>query len=144
MKNILVTVDFEEKAVLLVEKAAEIAKKFNSKVWLVHIVAPDPDFIGYEVGPQYIRDSRAEELRKEHKLIQKHTQKLKSEGINAEGLLIQGATREMIIKETEKLKIDLIVIGHHKHSLLFKIFAGSVASEVIKHSSVPILLVPIN
>ncbi len=144
MKNILVTVDFEEKAVLLVEKAVEIAEKFNSKVWLVHIVAPDPDFIGYEVGPQYIRDSRAEELRKEHKLIQKYTQKLKDEGINAEGLLIQGATRDMILKETEKLKIDLIIIGHHKHGLLYKIFAGSVASEVIKHSTIPVLLVPIS
>jgi len=143
MKNILVTLDFEEKAILLVEKAAEIAEKFNSKVWLVHIVAPDPDFVGYEVGPQYIRDTRAQELRKEHKTIQNFTKMLKEKGIDAEGLLIQGPTREMILKESDKLKIDLIIIGHHEHGLLYKIFAGSVASQVIEHSEIPVLTVPI-
>ena len=104
MKNILVTLDFEEKAILLVEKAAEIAEKFNSKVWLVHIVAPNPDFIGYEVGPQYIRDTRAHELRKEHKTIQNFTQMLKEKGIDAEGLLIQGPTQEYDFERICKIK----------------------------------------
>ena len=144
MKNILVTIDFEDNAILLVEKAAEIAEKFNSKVWIVHIVAPDPDFIGYEVGPQYIRDSRADELRKEHRIIQKFTKVLKDKGIVAEGLLIQGATRDMILQESEKLNIDLIIIGHHEHGLLYKIFAGSVAAQVIKHSKIPVLTIHID
>ena len=144
MKNILVTLDFEEKAILLVEKAAEIAEKFNSKVWLVHIVAPDPDFVGYEVGPQYIRDSRAGELRKEHHILQNFTKMLKEKGIDADGLLIQGPTKEMILKESDKLNIDLIIIGHHEHGLMYKIFAGSVASQVIKHSKIPVLTIPFN
>jgi len=143
MKNILVTIDFEEKAILLVEKAAEIAEKFKSKVWIVHIAAPDPDFVGYEVGPKYIRDSLAEEIRKEHKIIQNFTQMLREKGIDSEGLLIQGATRDMILQESEKLNIDLIIIGHHEHGLLYKIFAGSVASQVIEHSKIPVLTIPI-
>ena len=129
MKNILVTIDFEEKAISLVEKAAEFAEKFGSKVWIVHIAAPDPDFLSYEPGPQYIRDSRAEELRKEHRIIQDFTKMLTDQGIDAEGLLIQGPTQEMILAESEKLNIDLIIIGHHAHGLLYKIFAGSVASQ---------------
>ena len=143
MKNILVAIDFEDKAILLLEKAMEIAEKFNSKVWIVHIVAPDPDFIGYEIGPQYIRDSRAEELRKEHKSLQNLAKTLIEKGIDADGLLIQGATREMILQESEKLNIDLIIIGHHEHGLLYKIFAGSVAAQVIRHSKIPVLTVPI-
>ena len=35
MKNILTTIDFEEKAILLVEKSAEIAEKYSLKVWIV-------------------------------------------------------------------------------------------------------------
>ncbi len=143
MKNILVTIDIEENAILLIEKAAQIAEKFNSKVWIVHIAAPDPDFVGYEVGPQYIRDSKAEELRKEHKLIQEYSEDLRARGIDAEGLLIQGATREMILLESQKLNIDLIIIGHHENSILYKIFAGSVASSVIEHSKIPVLTIPI-
>ena len=144
MKNILVTIDFEEKAISLVEKAVEIAEKFNSKVWIVHIAAPDPDFISYEPGPQYIRDSRAEELRKEHRVIQNYTKMLTDKGIDAEGLLIQGPTQEMILSESEKLNIDLIIIGHHEHGLLYKLFAGSVATQVINKSNIPVLTVPIH
>lgn len=144
MKNILVTIDFEEKAILLVKKAAEIAEKFSSKVWIVHIAAPDPDFISYEPGPQYIRDSRAKELRKEHRIIQNFTLMLEEKGIEAEGLLIQGPTKEMILEESEKLDIDLIIIGHHEHGLLHKVFAGSVANQVINHSKIPVLTVPID
>ena len=53
-------------------------RKFGSKIWLVHIAAPDPDFVGYEVGPQYIRDHRADELKKEHKLVKKYADELKA------------------------------------------------------------------
>ncbi len=61
MKNILVTIDFNKNEELLIDKAFQLAESFNSKLWLMHIAAPDPDFVGYEVGPQYIRDSRATE-----------------------------------------------------------------------------------
>ena len=47
MKNILVTVNFEEKETnILINKAVELAEKFGSKIWLIHIAAPDPDFVG--------------------------------------------------------------------------------------------------
>ena len=73
MKNLLVTVTFEEKETsVLLAKAMSIAEKFGSKIWLVHIAAPDPDFVGYEVGPQYIRDHRADELKKQHNLVKRY------------------------------------------------------------------------
>lgn len=62
MKNILVTIDFNENENLLLDKAYQMAKAFGAKLWLMHIAAPDPDFVGYDVGPQYIRDARATEL----------------------------------------------------------------------------------
>lgn len=70
MKNILVTIDFDVKTTLLIDNAYKLANAFGSKVWLVHIAAPDPDFVGYEIGPQYIRDNRAYELREEHRQLQ--------------------------------------------------------------------------
>lgn len=143
MKNILVTVDFEEKNQLLVNTAAEIADKFGSKVWLIHVAMPDPDFVGFEVGPQYIRDSFADDLRKEHQLIQKYSRELKAKGINCEGLLIQGATVEMILQESEKLNIDLVVLGHHQHGFMYKVFVGSTDAAIISQSKVPVLVVPI-
>lgn len=144
MKNILVTIDFDKNEQLLIEKAFQLATPFNSKIWLMHIAVPDPDFVGYEVGPQYIRDGRAEELRKEHKLLQEYTIKLKKNGAQAEGILVQGATIEMVIEEAKKLNIDLIIAGHHEHNFLYKAFVGSVSSEIVKKSKIPVLLVPLD
>jgi nucleotide-binding universal stress UspA family protein len=145
MKNLLVTVTFEEKETMtLISHAASIAEKFGSKIWLVHIAAPDPDFVGYEVGPQYIRDHRADELKKEHKLVKKYADELKAKNLNAEGLLVQGATVDMILKESAKLNIDLVVIGHHKHNLLYKVFIQDIDEAIARESKVPVLMIPFN
>jgi nucleotide-binding universal stress UspA family protein len=144
MKNILVSVDFDDKERILINKAIEFGKAFNAKVWFIHIAAPEPDFIGYDVGPQYIRDVRAEELRDEHIMLEKFAKELNQKGIEAEGLLIQGATTEMIIKEANKLNTDLIIAGHNKRNFLYEVFVGSVSEDIIKESNIPVLIVPMN
>ena len=144
MKNILVTIDFNKNEELLIDKAFQLAKAFGSKLWLMHIAAPDPDFVGYDVGPQYIRDSRATELSEEHKLLQEYANNLKTKGVQSEGLLVQGATIEMILEESKKLNVDLIIAGHHKHGFFYKAFVGSVSAEIIKKSNIPVLTVPLD
>lgn len=143
MKNILVAIDFDKKEQLIIDKAFQLAEQFDSKIWLIHIAAPDPDFVGYDVGPQYIRDSRASELRKEHRLLQEYANSLEEKGADAEGLLVQGATIEMIMEEAQKLHIDLIVTGHHERSFLYKAFVGSVSRQIIEKSKIPVLLIPL-
>ena len=143
MKNILVTIDFDENIGLLIDKAFKLAESLNSKIWLLHIAAPYVDFTEYDTGLQYIRDFRVEEFRKEHKLLQGYASELQEKGVNAEGLLIQGATTEMIIEESKKLNIDLIIAGHHEHGFLYNAFVGSVSAQIIKKSKIPVLIVPI-
>ena len=143
MKNILIAIDFNDSEKTLVDMALQWAKPFEAKVWLLHVADPEPEFVGFGVGPQYIRDSLAAELRKEHRKIQKYSDYLRENGVEAEGLLIQGATISMILKEAKKLHIDLIVTGHHEHGLLYKAFFGSVARGLLKKTRIPVLVVPI-
>ena len=143
MKNILVSIDFDENTDQLINKATDLAGKYNSTVWILHVAAPDPDFVGLDVGPQYIRDHLAAELKKEHKLLFKYANKLKEKGIEATGLLIQGATIQTILDESKKLNIDLVIIGHHNHTFLYKTFFGNTSLDVIKKSNIPVLVVPL-
>ena len=143
MKNILATIDFSYNEKLVMDMASDMAKAFNGKIWLLHVVPPEPEFIGFGVGPQYVRDSRAAELRKERRLMNEYAEKMQEEGVDAQGLVIEGATVDMILDKAEKLDIDLIITGHHEHNFVYKAFFGSVAKGVVKKTKIPVLLVPL-
>ncbi|MGQ0829506.1 MAG: universal stress protein [Bacteroidota bacterium] len=140
MKNILVATDLEPKTQELIDFAITLAEKFGSKIWVVHIAEPEPDFVGYEVGPQYIRDAVAKDLRTEHKMVQNYTRLIEEKDIEAEGLMIQGPTIEMLLEEIKKLHADLIIIGSHKHSFLYKAFNDDISAELLKKSKIPLLV----
>jgi nucleotide-binding universal stress UspA family protein len=144
MKNILIAIEVNNTDLMnkMLDTAVQMGKAFNSKCWLIQIAEPDPDFVGYEVGPQYIRDFKAEELRETHRAVQAQTELLKSRGVEAEGLMIQGPTEEMIQKEVDKLKIDLLILGNKNHGMLHSIFIGSITDDLIKDAKIPILLIP--
>lgn len=145
MKNILVAVDFDTKTNRLLKQAAEIAGKFNSKIWIIHVAAPDPDFVGYKgTGTEYVQEQRIADLRKEHRVIQRYAAQLTKQGFNATALMVQGTTVQTVLDESKKLKIDLLIIGSHKHGLLYRAFAEMTTSAVIKKSKIPILVVPLD
>jgi nucleotide-binding universal stress UspA family protein len=144
MKNILLAIDFNDGERILIDKALEWAKAFGAKIWMLHVASPEPEFVGFGVGPQYIRDSMAAELKKEHKMLFEYANQIKSEGVDADGLLIKGMTTDMIMKEADKLNIDLIITGHQDHSLLYKLFFGSVAAGVVRKTKIPVLLIPLD
>lgn len=146
MNNILVAVDFDKKTKKLLDHAELLAKKFKSSVWIIHVAAPDPDFIGHMkgVGLEAIEKQRANDLRKEHRTVQAYAEHLRKKRIKATGLLVQGATVQTVIDESKKLKIDLIIIGSHKHSFIYRAFAEVTSSLVVKKSKIPILIVPLD
>lgn len=143
MKNILVPIDFTEHENQVLDKAIELARVFDSKIWLLHVAEPEPEFVGFGVGPQYIRTNRALELKNEHRKLNEYCDQIKKEKLDCQGILIEGATVDMIIEKAKKLSIELIVTGHHEHNFLYKAFFGSVASGVIKKANIPVLVVPL-
>ena len=142
MKRILVALEFNNSSGKLVQMAEQIAICFESSLWLVHIAAPDPDFVGYDVGPQYIRDARAEVLRQEHRELQEICKNLEGTGFTAEPLLLQGATVNTLLSEARKLEIDLIIAGHQRKGFIGQLFEGSVAKELLDEAGIPVLVVP--
>ena len=144
MKNILICIDFKDQTESFVQKAIDTLQGVEAEYKLIHVAAPDPDFVGYQVGPQYIRDFRAHELRDEHKKLQKLANLLIDQKLVAEGLLIQGPTIESILEEVKKLSGDLLVIGSHEHGFLYHSFFGTITYGVLHKTTIPTLVIPIN
>lgn len=141
-KNILALVDFSELSDTIVERAAELARLYRAKCWLLHVASPDPDFVGYEAGPQYIRDDRAEMLREERQKLSEYEDLLTKQGIECEALLVQGSINSTIMEEINNLEIDLVVVGSHGRSMLYELMVGSVCEYLLKNAKVPLVIIP--
>ncbi len=144
MQNILVAIDFDGEDHKLLEFAASFAEKLQSKIWLVHVAAPEPDFIGYDPGPQTVRDDVAEDLRNEHRNLQKMADVLKGRSIEAQALLIQGFTVDSILEKCKQVKADLLIIGSHEHGAFYNFFQENTALELFKRNEIPLLVLPLD
>ncbi|MDA3884759.1 MAG: universal stress protein [Candidatus Delongbacteria bacterium] len=142
MKNILAPIDFSDVSEKVIFQAAELAKEFSCKLWLLHVAAPEPDFVGYSVGPQEERDWRALTLQNEHRYIQEKALFLEKEGIKVTPLLVEGETISIILGKIDKFDIDMVVMGTHGHGKLYSLIVGSVSQGVLQKTTVPVLLVP--
>lgn len=142
MSHILAAVDFSDLTNAVVAQAERIGKATGAPVTLLHVAAPNPDFVGYEAGPDTVRDSRAKELRDEHRVLLDRVEQLKGHGVDSKSLLVEGPTVETILSEADRLGSDLIVIGSHGHGALYEALFGSIAEGVVRRSPCPILVVP--
>ena len=162
MKNILVAVDFEKGIDPILKQAITTAKAYKSKLWIIHVVRAVKSQIGYSLSNQNLpglmasgegyynqlfdlettRKMVATELHQEHNTLLRYCNSIKEENIEVQGLLIEGDPAEVILTETIKKEIDLIILGTHGHGLLHKTLVGSISEQVIHKSTKPILLIP--
>lgn len=142
MQHVLAAVDFSEVSERVIEQAALLAEAFSADVSLVHVAAPDPEFVGYEAGPESVREARARELRGEHRELQAMAEGLRQRGLEAKALLIQGPTVEKLVEEIGRLQADVVVMGSHGRRALMRALLGSVSEGVIRHAACPVLVVP--
>jgi nucleotide-binding universal stress UspA family protein len=142
MECVVAAVDFSESSERAVELASSLAERFGARLWLVHVAAPDPDFAGYDAGPQTERDSRAAELRKEHRDLQARALALRDRGLDATALLVQGPTVETLVSEARRLAADMLVVGSHGRGAVGRALLGSVGAGVVRHPPCPVLVVP--
>lgn len=144
LKNILVAIDFDNNEKQLLDKAVQLSRAFNAKIWLIHVAAISSDLFGYGYDPEQNREFRALELKEEHRLLEKYSKSLEAEGIEAIGLLVQGSTVDTIIEQAKSIYADLIIAGYEEHSFFYEVLIGSVSAKAIRKSKIPILIVPLH
>ena len=145
MKNILVAIDDCEATTIaspIVERTLELASAFSSKVWVLHIV-PHPGQPPFNVDGKTLRREIAAELRHEHEYLQNLAQCLRGRNIDATALLVEGATIETMLKESDRLDIDLIILGCHKHSQLYGALLEFTEEGLLSKCPRPIMFVPV-
>lgn len=144
--NVLMSVDFSAVTTAMIEAVPDLVRApagDHLHIFLMHVAEPDPEFVGWEAGPEVVRDQMAAEFHREKKDLEDFAEKMRS-AMDAQitPLLVQGPTVQTVCDEATKLDAELIVVGSHGHGATYDLFVGSISSGIIKKSNVPVLVVP--
>jgi nucleotide-binding universal stress UspA family protein len=142
LQTILAPLDFSDVSSRVVEYAAEMAKGFGGRVVLLHVAEPEPDFVGFDAGPQVVRAATAHDIRAEHRQLEAFKHQLAESGLEVMALQIQGSLTEKVLEAATQQNADLIVMGSHGHGALYHFLVGSVTAGVVKRAKCPVLVVP--
>jgi len=136
LKNILLATDFSPVSGMAVKYAQAIARRHASRVHAIHVTAPDsyhlldPDafaitFNGATTQAENIPDVL-------HGLL---------EGLPSQTPLRQGTIWKVISDVVERNEIDLLVLASHGRHGISRMVVGSVAEDVFRNVSCPVLTV---
>jgi nucleotide-binding universal stress UspA family protein len=142
--NILVAVDLSGATTRVMQVAERIARSMEGAVWVLHVAEAEPDFVGYDAGPEVVRDQVAKEFREEHRAVQNHASTLREAGVEATALLIKGPIVDTVLKEAARLEADLLIVGSHGFGALYDLLVGSSSRGILKKSKIPVLVVPVS
>lgn len=90
--------------------------------------------VGKSIVDQYYKDEAEKVLAPVSKFLLRHN-------IDAKSAWKTGHAGETIAKFAEAGEFDLLIMGSHGHGTLVNLVMGSVATEVLAHCKVPVLLV---
>ncbi len=149
--RILVAIDLKTGMDRLLAEAERYAQALNAIVDIIHVTAPNPDFVGYiksrlpEEPQSQIdkRESIAQHLRLEHQQTQAFGATLRAKGVRVDQTLtVQGPTLATILAHVRKLDSDLLMLGSHHHGALYRLWYGDTTTDAAKTASCALLVVP--
>jgi nucleotide-binding universal stress UspA family protein len=140
--KLLAAIDLATTTPVVLREARTWARRLSAQLYLIHVAEPDPDFIGYDAGPETVRTAIARKFHREHQQLEALAQDLRQNGIEATALLLQGPTSQTIVHEADKLQVDAILMGTQARGALRELLVGSTSKGVLQHSTRPVLLVP--
>ena len=136
VKNIVFATDFSHAAATALPFATEIAQRFGAKLFAVHAKTPE----NYALPTQELwpaANAEVERLASELR-VTLHEQ---FPSIESEVLLAEGGVWGVIEAVAQQKEADLIVLGTNGRRGIGKFILGSVAEEILRRATCPVLTV---
>lgn len=127
--NILHATDLSQSHYHITERAAEIAKQFNAKLYLLHVIElPTSIQIAQGLGFAELANPVPDDAQTVLSLIGENLD------IPAEQQFVEiGSVKEHIFKKVKELNCQLIIIGNHSITGITS-YLGSTAHAVVNHA----------
>ena len=145
-RKILCAIDLKKKGDKAFEKAVELAHQFNSEIVLLNInddFQTKDEMIMSRVSVDKVNERYRRIAISAKKGLDDLKENLETDDIDISVLLRKGKPGETIIKTSQDIEADLIVLGANGKDSMADYFLGTTASYVVEHSQVPTLTVPL-
>nr|CRH07901.1 Universal stress protein A [Candidatus Magnetococcus massalia] len=148
MKCIMAMTDLTASGQAVVDQAKNLAQLLDCRLYLIHVAHVEgftngPARIGHEIDPTKPRRQEAAYWKEQHHQLQEMTESLRSEGLDAVGLMIEGDLQTKFCEEVERYSPEYVVIGSHKHGKLYQMLVGCQFEKVIRDINRPLVVVPL-
>lgn len=138
-KKVIIAVDESPIAEKVAAKGFELCKQLDAEIAVVSVADTSFPITDAAVTPKEMAEIIKNDFRKAHQLLIEKV----FEGSNVWSFVEEGVPYEMILKAAQQWEADLIIIGTHGRSGLAHVLMGSVAEKVIRHSAIPLLVIPV-
>jgi nucleotide-binding universal stress UspA family protein len=137
ISNILLATDFSPSSAGALQYACTMAENYGAKLFVLHVLAPEPRIpVPMDMPPELdtTRTTAEESL----------TRMLNSETLQqvvCEPLVERGEIADVIPTTIKEHDIDLVVLGTHGRRGMRKLLLGSVAEQIFRMATCPVLTV---
>lgn len=145
--KILVPTDFSGYSEAALRQAADIAEEYGAELHVLHVVEVrihtmyEYEFAGKEASPEGVRKLEDRLMKTAKEKMAQYLEKITSAGkIKVFPGVLKGQPVTEILTFQKNTGIDLIVISSLGHSGLAEYFTGSVARNILKGATCPVLL----
>ncbi|MDR7402178.1 MAG: universal stress protein [Armatimonadota bacterium] len=135
-QRILVPVDLSAMSDAVVEAAADLARPLGAELRILHVFTPDD-----------VADAQRERGDTPQRFVERLEESLRDlvrrRGVQADVEVCQGwSVPEQILETSRRWGATFIVMGTHGRRGWRRVLLGSVAEEVLRHASCPVLVIP--
>jgi nucleotide-binding universal stress UspA family protein len=140
MKRILVPTDFSKHAEDALKAAAQIAKKNDSEIIILHMLELPHDMNDAITGSASIPETMLF-MRKANEMLDEVSARPFLDGIAVTEIVKMDKPIHGITQVSKDYEIDLIVMGSHGNSGVEELLIGSTTEKVVRKSDIPVLVI---
>ena len=141
-KRIVVPLDGSDLAEQALDEAKSLSRKLGSPLHLLRVVdtyrTQSLPATGMALDYSMLAELAEEEIEDAKTYLQQKVDDLKKEGFDVTGDVLHGPIARQIVAAADD--DDVIVMSSHGRTGIKRWFLGSVAEEVMRHASCPVLL----
>lgn len=139
-KKILVATDFSPPAAVALRSAESLAREARAELVVVHVVEPITPGYSTRGSTLGFADIETASERKAHATLEKIVAASHKRGIRVQAVLRVGKPWMEILEVAREHGVEAICLGNSGRSLFERLLLGSTAENVVRRSSLPVLV----